>query len=432
MATLRPDCLTEDEIVQFVSMVFDLSLVKEQLSNACIVTQLYELFLTTMGVSDVGKVDLNACCGIQHHERYVDFMRLSNVHLCVGELLRQTNFPADFTLQDMVQPKRKKVLRILSHLIKLWTETDALHLEWKEKEADLEARKKKRIAQRQQLQALQKTFEQTALRASKCRESKAELEKQLQAASEHFERQTHSGKMLEAQYRAEKKELVEKKEQLSELEVELGKLREAISQLEAQIVRSPAKVTAETEAMEQQVAAKMSERRRLQHEYVEAMNLSDTVVQAQKDLKPAMDTLHDTFADLEILREKCQLADEIKEKVVSLNQKDRELHVVAEQSRENVSGLQNQVKKNRIQYRNQLNPLLKMNDDVKQDIARKREASDGSSAGQKELLQQEMSLLKQQEDLKSERQLHDQQFASCVTKVTKAIQSAIDSRTNFN
>lgn len=425
---LRPDCLTEDEIVQFVSMVFDLDIVKEQLTNPFIVTRLYNLFLATLGVSDTEKPDLNATQGIEHHGRYSDFVLLSNVHLCVGELLRQTNFPAEFTLLDMVQPKKKKVLRILSHLIKLWTDADALHEEWKAKEADLEVRKKERQAQHQRLQALQKTLEQKALMASKCRESKADLEKRLEAAHQDFNYQKGQGETLSAQYYAEKKALAEKKEQLSELDVELKKLQEEIGDLESQIVRSPDKITAETNAMEQHVAAKMSERRRLQQEYVEAVNQSDTVLQAQRDLKPAMDTLHHTFSDLEILREKCNVADEMKEKIVSLNQKDRELHVVAEQSRENVTGLQNQVKKNRIQYQHQLNPLLKMNDGVKQDIARKREASDGSSAEQKKLLQQEMSLLKQQEDLKSERQLNDQQFAACVTKVTKAIQSAIDSK----
>jgi chromosome segregation ATPase len=429
-AGVPKDCLTEDEIIQFFNEVFTIGLSKQQLANPSpeIVAQLYEMMLVELGVSRVTEPDLTATQDIDHIERYAEFIKLANIRLCVEEVLRKTGFQAEFTFLDLVQPKKKKVLHVLSRLIHLWTQVQDLQAQWEERAATLEAKQKEKEKVHSRLQALHKTLQSRAVVAAQCRASKPQLEERLKSASEKYDKLKNFGNSQHETYRAEKMEFVRRKEQLSELEVKLQKLYEENAELEALIVRSPNKVKAETAAMEQRVANLMSQRRLLQQEYVESVNQADAVMQAQKDLKPAMETLRETFADLEVLREKCAVAEELKEQILTLTQKLKELRVIEEQLRENVSAVQNQVKKNRIQFESQLKPLMKMNEDVKEAIHRKQDACDSSTASHKQLLQEEMSLTQKLDDVVSERQLSEQQFADCVAKVLKAVQTAIDTK----
>ena len=420
-------CLSEEDIIRVISDFFNLTLRKEDLANPSqeITTQLYILFLEDLGVSGFQQPDLTATQDIENIERYVDFMALSNVRLCIHELLQKTGFPGGFTFLDLIRPKKKRVLRILSHLVCLNARTEEVRVQWGKMEEKLQAKQKKRDQLNEKLEKLRKEIEQKAPLASKCRSSKPELEKKLEAVSRNFNHFKESGKLLQEEYRLEKKRLVTQKEKLSELQLELGQLREEITELESLIVRSPDKVSAETQAMEQQLATKISERSKLQLEYMEATNQVDCVSQAQKDLKPAMECLRETFTDLEEIREKCVAAEDLKTSIQSMSQKGRELKVVEEQCHENVRGIQNQLQKNRTQLKKQLQPLIQMNQDVKMDIQSKQEACQGSSEGQKQLLQQEMALIRRKEGLKCDRESHDKQFAVCCNKIDKVIQKVV-------
>lgn len=423
------DCLTEDEILQFFNEVFTIGLSKQQLINPSpeIVAQMYEMMLVELGVSRVTEPDLTATQDIDHIERHGEVIRLANIRLCVDEVLRQTGYSAEFTLLDLVQPKKKKVLHVLSRMIHLWSRVDELQTQWGQRAAALEAKQKEKEKVHSKLQSLHKTLQSKALVSAQCRSGKLQLDDRLKLASENYDKQKNCGFSQNETYQSEKLEFMTQKEQLSELEVTLRKLCEQLAELEALIVQSPDKVKAETAAMKQRVTNQMSERRRVNQEYVElAVNQNDAVMQAQKDLKPVMDTLRELFSDLEVLREKCAGTEELKEQILTVTQKVKELQVVEQQLRENVAAVQNQIKKNRIQLENQLKPLVRMNEDVKHAIHTKQETCDSSSASHKQLLQEEMSLTQKLDDVRRESQLLEQQFVACVAKVVKAVRTAIE------
>lgn len=420
--------LSEEDILNFVSQAFDIRLSRDVLTNPSqkIVSELYTLFLTDFGLGAFASPDLTATEGIENLERYDEFMYNWNLVRGMQYVLRKTGFPTDFTLLDLIRPRRKKNVLVLNHLIVAWSRLAEVKERWEEEQPSLQNMAKKREEQLAKIESLKILQEKKMVQVMEARRERPEYEKKLTALNEDLVRKREAANQLGARYRSEKKELSDKKEELAELEVEIRQLREEIATLEAQIVRSPEKIMAETEEIEAQLESKMQDKRRLNHEYTEALSQAETVEKALSALNPSMDSLRDTFADLEGLKDKAAAVDCAKGKRHQKEMKLQEQKVILEENKKIADKIKEETKGVEKKHQMKMKPILSLNEEIKVQIEKKQSGENQASDEVNCLLEEERRIMKEMDETKIQRKTVEETFDKCVTRVGQAMRLLAD------
>lgn len=393
--------LGEEDVLLYINDLFSMGLSRESLAqpSATVICELYDLFLTGMGIT-VGTPDLEAAQGIEDIEKFDEWIYKTNMLHAIQYILANLNFQGEFTMLDLIQPKRKKNIRILNYLIHAACSVDELRKSFWENAKGFEEKKKDKDKLLLKIDTLKKTLEKKGAIAGHCRSKRPALDKQLLTIGNEYETKKAIGAELTNQYRAEKKELTAKKEELSELEVKLGELREEIAVMEAQVVKSPEKVKAEVTAKETMLELKMSEKRKLTKEYSEMLEHSENVQKASQDMIPIMDTLRETISDMDAFKVKCSAIDDIKDTIKTKELKAHQQKVVIKQSNSNIDALKDQLKKSVSKQTIRMKPIQSLLQGVNEQIKKREDSESGPS---KDLVIKERSLHQEIEEIKEER-----------------------------
>lgn len=416
--------MDDGEIASFIKEIFNINLPRDSFSkpNYETISGLYQMFLLELGVDNWQQPELTALQNIDNIERFDEFIPLCNLANCMKHFLHSMGCPETVTLGDLVNPQPKKTRRILNRLISLWMRLSDLKQEWEPiAVAKIESEKEKEDILRKN-QSLKKEFAKKAMYVT---DSKAEFQarhKELNAISEEHGRLKEQGTQLAETYRVKKQEMAERKVTLCDLDVKIGEGSEEINSLQMKIVKSPEKVMAEVISKEKELEEKREESRKYQKDYMDSLKKMDLIQEATRDMEPAISTMQETFADLNIFREKTIEREATKSKIETKKQEISSLRVVADQSEMNSKQLKDQQRKMRIQHENKRRPLNEMNEEVKEQIQLKQDSSaTGSNKDQQKLLEKELQLTNQMQELKNNREMFDLQLNNNCERTLKAV-----------
>ena len=416
--------MDDGEIAAFIKEIFGVNLPRDSLSkpNYETITGIYEMFLLELGVDNWQQPDLPALSNIDCVERFDDFIPKCNLVNCLRHLLTSMGCPEIVTLGDLVNPSAKKTRRILNRLITLWLRLSDLKQEWEPiAVAKIESEKvKEEILKRNQ--SLKETYAKKSMFVAQNKAQFNEMTKKLNSISEEHDELKKQGTQLAESYRVKKQEMTERKAALCELDAKLGEGREEINSLEMKIVKSPEKVMAEVNAKEKELEEKREESRKYQKDYMDSLKKMDLIEEAIRDMRPAIDTMQETFSDLNVFREKTIERESTRCKIEMKKQEISSLRVVVEQSEMNSKHLKDQQRKMRIQHENKKRPLNEMNEEIKQQIQLKQDSSStGANKDQQKLLEKELLLTNQLQDLRSNREKFDMALTNNCERALKIV-----------
>lgn len=416
--------MDDGEIAAFIKEIFGVNLPRDSLSkpNFETITGIYEMFLLELGVDNWQQPDLPALSNIDCVERFDDFIPKCNLVNCLRHLLTSMGCPEIVTLSDLVNPSAKKTRRILNRLITLWLRLSDLKQEWEPiAVAKIESEKvKEEILKRNQ--SLKETCAKKSMFVAQNKSQFNEMTKKLNSISEEHDELKKQGTQLAESYRVKKQEMTERKAALFELDAKLGEGKEEINSLEMKIVKSPEKVMAEVNAKEKELEEKREESRKYQKDYMDSLKKMDLIEEAIRDMRPAIDTMEETFSDLNIFREKTIERESTRCKIEMKKQEISSLRVVVEQSEMNSKHLKDQQRKMRIQHENKKRPLNEMNEEIKQQIHLKQDSSStGGNKDQQKLLEKELLLTNQLHDLRSNREKFDMALTNNCERALKIV-----------
>lgn len=401
--------MDDGEIAAFIKEIFGVNLPRDSLSkpNNETMTGIYEMFLLELGVDNWQQPDLPALSNIDCVERFDDFIPKCNLVNCLRHLLTSMGCPEVVTLADLVNPSAKKTRRILNRLITLWLRLSDLKQEWEPiAVAKIESEKvKEEILKRNQ--SLKETCAKKSMFVAQNKVQFNEMTKRLNSISEEHDELKKKGTQLADSYRVKKQEMSEKKRSLCELDAKLSEEKEEMNSLEMKIVKSPEKVLAEVNEKEKELEEKREESRKYQKDYMDSLKKMDLIEEAIRDMRPAIDTMEETFSDLNMFREKTIERERTRCRIEMKKQEITSLRVVVEQSEMNLRQLKDQQRKMRIQHENKRRPLNEMNQEIKQQIQLKQDSSTAGNKDQQKLLQQELLLSNQLQDLRNNREKFD-------------------------
>ena len=402
--------LGEDDVLEFINVAFGIALSREFITKptAAGVCQLYELFLQDMGVADIGSPDFEAASkSMTTVERHVEWIYKVNVFHAVSGILDKTGFPLQFTLNDLIDPKRKKNVRILNHLIHTWTQVQDLKTAFQENVKEYEDRKTDRQRLLARNDQLKRQIEVKGKIVSQNKAKKAALMEELEKKTKLWEDMKKYAVQVTDQYRSEKQELTAEKEKLSELELEAQRLKEELVEMESQVVRSPDKVKAEMAAKEQLLEEKMSEKRKLTKEYTEATSHLQMMQKDAQDMMPSLEILSNASNDMDVLKEKCSLLDQIDDQIKTMSLKIQQQKTLMKQNNNTISSLREQNKKLTLRQQMRMTPNLNLLADVSEQIKKKEDSLPDVS---KQFVLKEKNLQQQIEDTKTERTRFEQKM----------------------
>lgn len=421
--TMASVLMDDGEIAAFIKEIFGVNLPRDSLSkpNYETMTGIYEMFLLELGVDNWQQPDLPALSNIDSVERFDDFIPKCNLVNCLRHLLTSMGCPEIVTLADLVNPSAKKTRRILNRLITLWLRLSDLKQEWEPiAVARIESEKvKEEILKRNQ--SLKETYAKKSLFVAQNKLQFNEMTKKLNSISEEHDDLKKQGTQLAENYRVKKQEMTERKKVLFDLDAKLGEGKEEINSLEMKIVKSPEKVMAEVNGREKELEERREESRKYQKEYMESLKKMDLIEEAIRDMRPAIETMEETFRDLNKFREKTIERESRRCKIEMKKQEIGSLRVVVEQSEMNSKHLKDQERRMRIQHENKKRPLNEMNEEIKQQIRLKEDSSTGTNKEQQKLLQKELLLTNQLQDLRSNRNKFDTALTNNCEKALKIV-----------
>ena len=388
--------------------------------NPATIQDILRYFLNELGVENIHVPDLRATQNIPNLERYENMLKLGNLSACVSNLLATCGFN-DFSTSDLLAPKRRKTVRILSILIGLWYKHVAVGEKWKEFSADCELQEQQKKDLEQKNQQLQRDCEKKLLYLQEHRINSEKTREKLLSLHATLEQRKKDSEAINAEYRGYKLDMAKETSALSQLELKIKQEKEEISHLESKIVRSPEKVLAETKSKEADLDSRRQEKTKQQKEYMEAMKQLDKVQGASLELKPTTETLKETFDGLNLLRDKCASIADMKDKLKVKHHKMQQMDVVCGQTETNLRSLEDQQRRAKIQFNMKIKPLADMNDGIKSEIDKKKESCSGTSKTQQVLLEKERVLVQTLDQIKNSRNNFSTRLASCLQESKAAV-----------
>lgn len=417
--------MTEDEVSRFIQEIFGVTFPKSYLMNPSpsIIQQITTLFLSELGLENIHQPDLKATQNISNLERYENWLRLGNLSKCINHVLESCGCRDTFSTGDLLAPKRKKTLRILSLMIGLWYKQTGVTEKWKEFSAACEEKEQLKMQLNAKNQELQRDCEKKLLYLQQNRAGTDRQKEKLQAVHGILVQKKRDGDNLSEEYRGHKQQMVKGREELSQVELKISREKEEISQLESRIVRSPEKILAETKSKEHDLDSRRQEKIKHQKEYMEVMKQLDMVQGASLDLKPTNETLKETFDVLNSLRDKCASIADMNDKLKVKQNKLQQLDVICDQTEANQKIFEDQQRRARIQFNMKIKPLIEMNEGIKSEIEKKQEATGGPSKTQQLLLEKERGLMQHLDQIRNNRNNFSSRLSQCIQDSSSAVQN---------
>lgn len=369
--------------------------------TADVLIPIFDLFLADFGVDNFRQPDLTATQSIKNLERYDDAIMKCNLWKCIAIIVQACGVP-DFTISDVLNPKRRKTQTVLSTLINAWYTFSEMREKWVTIEDKNKSHDEQKEAIRMKIKHLKRLCEEKASYLSQNRNKNQHLEQELNKLVDAYEGKQKVGLELAEENRALKQQCAQMKALISDTTVSAGEKKEEISSLEQKIVRSPDKIAAETQAKEKELENIRLDKRRHEKEYMEFVKNIDAARETIKEMQPAMESLVTTFDDVEKLRGICDSADELKKsyevKLKALEMARRKLvggedaHMKAKEK----------LSKAQFKYQNHSKTLRELNEGVKKEIDEKRYAT-ASNKQEEKLISEERQLVTKMDQLKLSR-----------------------------
>lgn len=432
------EVLSEEEIIQFVNSIWtQAKLRKDFFGNMIPTHQMYgesvaqfamvlDLFLIEFGFENYDVCDQEAASGIQNIERYGEWIVRANMCQALTSIFKARN--VQFGMKDLITPLRKRAARFLSVLIHIWLHYTDVREKWDKIADEYASGAADKQNVKDEIAKLKNECEAKSLYLSQNRAKNHEGESELAALVEEYEKQKQLGTQLSDKHRELKHECAVAKEKISELSIQMGELNEEIANLEQKIVRSPEKIQAETDSKERSLEAKRTEKREREKEYMDIVKKVDVVREAIKEMKPSMDSLRETFNDMEKIREKSCVINELKDVLKTKLKQLQELQVVKQQNDANIVQLRQQIEKSKKQQKERLKTITDCNEKIRAEINSKT-ASMARNKEQEAMLEQERKIEADIEKLRNDLQTFENKYESLVARAkkgTNAVKNAIN------
>ncbi|XP_067142141.1 kinetochore protein Nuf2-B-like [Centruroides vittatus] len=239
-ATSRIPILPEEKLIEFLNRFLYLNISKEDLNNPEVVVLVYETFLKDFGfnIDALNQLNWNASNTFEGNiENYEETIPLLNL-LVVMKVVATRCGINDFTIRDIMEPKRKRTRRILSYFANYW-QFSAKNLEmWikaKEKFSEAAERKKELMNDidriKQQINEKRKQLNMNSAQDS-------EIEEECKTYVENLKKIMKTKDEVTEKYHKLKQKYAERKSYLSSINVEIASCIEKKKELESKIVSS--------------------------------------------------------------------------------------------------------------------------------------------------------------------------------------------------
>ncbi|CAG2180433.1 unnamed protein product, partial [Oppiella nova] len=382
--------ISEEDIISFMRNMFGVSIARDQLQAPTkdFVVGVYARFLSEFGVENVSQPDIMATSGMDNIERYETNIIVANIYKSVANIVVNAGVP-DMSFADVVQPKRLRTQRILSALccllLKL-TEIEERFNQMQAKCIDLPVR---RQAVEQRIRELRRAVEEKSMYLSSNKAKTEATAHELKALAETYERKRSEADALQDESRALKTTILSQREALSEIDVELSKLREEIQELDHKLVKSPERIQADTQDKETELESKRNEKKKLEKQYMELIRSLDHLKEGCKSLTPSLETFTEAFKDIESIRSECEKLSENKVLLNSREEKMKSLKVQMKEQEKSCHTLRQQIAGNEKTFQQQIQTLKQLNSGMKNDLDSKTK---NQSEAQKFCLEERLRL----------------------------------------
>ena len=113
--------ISEDEMVEFLKTMLSINITRDQLTKPSkeILLYIYGRFLEDFGCNSLDQPDIKACDSIMNIENMKPMIYSINIAKFLSQFLVRLGIP-DFTLLDILQPKRSRTYKIISTLCKFY------------------------------------------------------------------------------------------------------------------------------------------------------------------------------------------------------------------------------------------------------------------------------------------------------------------------
>lgn len=397
--------LTEDEILKFLNEMFRIQLKKDQLAkpDGETLAKIYEIILIDFGIDEGAfrQPQQNAAHNIEDLPRYDDWFPKWNLCSTLSGTLGCIGIQ-DFGIRDLLSPNRKRTQRVLSQLINLWFRQQQMREKWGQIEAASESRANDKDLISEQISQLKSSCESKSVYLSQNRSNYRSLEEKLGKLVGQIEAKKTKGNDLAEESRSLKQDCANKKELISDLAVKLSEMKEDICNLEMKVVRSPEKIAAETSNKERELELTRQEKRKQTKEYIEIGKHLDVTRKAINEIRPSMDSLRDTFQEIQTLRENCAAIEKLQDQLKVKQSKLQQLRLIEKENESNLHTLKTQQKRSQYQHSTRVKPLSEGIETVKKQIEEKRGATSKSVEANR-LLDEERKLINELEKVRLDR-----------------------------
>lgn len=420
--------MEETTFIKFVKEAFDLTISKEllQVPTSSFVKDLYVLFLTDFGITNLHQPDLNAIQGISNLERMDEAIENINITVAMQHILSRTAFKGTFTVMDLAMPHKRKTMVILSYLARLWTNIAELREKWNQLEIECEPEIQRIRALEEDIKNMKDVIEKKSLKVAQKRPQNEKRKQLLASLSAQLQVKIDRSNHLTETYQSEKRELVALKEQLAEQQVLCAKLDEEIAELQDLLVSSPEKYQSQVRLLEQQLQCKVNELGDAKTELSKLSALNETIVKVIKDESSMFETSKEQIETLfSQLKEKCDINDQVKKECESLKlqQQTKELSMncaISEFKRK-----EEQLRKLRIKHEKEMVPLRELTKGL-QDTLKQRKDQLASTVGQ--LNEKERQLQQEINRIDHERTEFEKQLERLLSRVENSCQLVCQAR----
>ncbi|XP_023226606.1 kinetochore protein Nuf2-B-like [Centruroides sculpturatus] len=236
----RIPILPEEKLIEFLNRFLYLNISKEDLNNPEVVVLVFETFLKDFGynIDALNQLNWNASNTFEGNiENYEETIPLLNL-LVVMKVVATRCSINDFTVRDIMEPKRKRTRRILSYFANYWQfSVKNLEMWVKAKEKYSEAAKRKKELMND-IDRIKQQINEKRIQLTMNSAQDSEIEEECKTYVENLKKIMKTKDEVTEKYQKLKQKFAERKSYVSNINVEIASCIEKKKELESKIVSS--------------------------------------------------------------------------------------------------------------------------------------------------------------------------------------------------
>jgi chromosome segregation ATPase len=282
---LRYNLFSEEDILEIFKSSFDIRLDKQRLikPDRKMMVEVLSKFAESFKM-DVQPIDIEACRGICSIGDLDTFYPLANLAREINALLVHTNFN-DFSLADIVAPKRKRNQKIFSQLMALFISFYDMDIRWNEYHEQFQHLPEQKSIAMKKLSVMRGQIEEMSSELNKLQTHYKPLKEEHEKLSVKVQELKALGSRLGDDKSECKTRIAAEQEAVSEKEMQKSEIRNQIEMEKLKIVTCPEKIGESVRVKEGELNAIRDKYKQVRRETLELRNSLSEMERNEDELR---------------------------------------------------------------------------------------------------------------------------------------------------